>query len=162
MASRYRTLIVLGIAQCFGQTAAPMMVLLGGIVGARLAPDLSWATLPLAVMVLGTACTTVPATLLMARYGRKAGFLVASGYSSTAGLVAALAIYAGNFPLFCVAAFLVGSNSAFIQQFRFAVAESVPADQIAKCLSLLMLAGIVAAFVGPAVASGFSQVAGLP
>ncbi len=162
MASRYRTLIVLGIAQCFGQTAAPMIVLLGGIVGARLAPDLSWATLPLAVMVLGTAFTTVPATLLMARYGRKAGFLVASGYSSTAGLVAALAIYAGNFPLFCVAAFLVGSNSAFIQQFRFAVAESVPADQIAKCLSLLMLAGIVAAFVGPAVASGFSQVAGLP
>ena len=138
------------------------MVLLGGIVGARLAPDLSWATLPLAVMVLGTACTTVPATLLMARYGRKVGFLVASGYSSTSGLVAAVAIYSENFPLFCVAAFLVGSNSAFIQQFRFAVAESVPADQIAKCLSLLMLAGIVAAFVGPAVASGFSQVAGLP
>jgi len=162
VASRYRTLIVLSIAQCFGQTAAPMMVLLGGIVGATLAPDLSWATLPLAVMVLGTACTTVPASLLMARYGRKAGFLVASGYSSTAGLVAALAIYTENFPLFCGAAFLVGSNAAFIQQFRFAVAESVPAEQIAKCLSLLMLSGIFAAFVGPAVASRFSEVAGLP
>jgi len=139
-----------------------MMVLLGGIVGATLAPDLSWATLPLAVMVLGTACTTVPASLLMARYGRKAGFLVASGYSSTAGLVAALAIYTENFPLFCGAALLVGSNAAFIQQFRFAVAESVPAEQIAKCLSLLMLSGIFAAFVGPAVASRFSEVAGLP
>lgn len=162
MPGRYRTLLVLGIAQCFGQTAAPMMVLLGGIVGARLAPDLSWATLPLAVMVVGTAFTTIPATLLMARYGRKLGFLVASGYSSTAGLVAALAIYTESFPLFCCAAFLVGSNAAFIQQFRFAVAESVPPDQIAKCLSFLMLAGIVAAFVGPEVASRFSEVAGLP
>jgi MFS family permease len=38
----------------------------------------------------------------------------------------------------------------------------VPADQIAKCLSLLMMAGIVAAFVGPEVASRFSDVAGLP
>jgi hypothetical protein len=78
-----------------------MMVLLGGIVGARLAPDLSWATLPIAVMVFGTACTTIPASLLMSRFGRKAGFLVASGYSSTAGLVAALAIYTESFPLFC-------------------------------------------------------------
>ena len=67
MAVRYRTLIFLGIAQCFGQTAAPKMVLLGGIVGAKLAPDFSWATLPLALIVLGAACTTVLATMLIAR-----------------------------------------------------------------------------------------------
>ena len=34
---RYRTLIVLGAAQSFGQTAAPILVLLGGIVGAKIA-----------------------------------------------------------------------------------------------------------------------------
>ena len=67
----YRTLIVLLAAQCFGQTAAPVLVLLGGLVGTQIAPSANLATLPLAFMIIGTACTTAPASMLMARVGRK-------------------------------------------------------------------------------------------
>ena len=74
----YRTLIVLLAAQCFGQTAAPVLVLLGGLVGTQIAPSANLATLPLAFMIIGTACTTAPASMLMARIGRKLGFLFAS------------------------------------------------------------------------------------
>ncbi len=66
-----RTLPVLSIAQAFSQTAAPVIVLLGGIVGTRLAPSHDLATLPVAFMIIGTAITTIPAALLMSRIGRK-------------------------------------------------------------------------------------------
>ena len=85
----YRTVLVLAAAQSFGQTATPILVLLGGIVGARIAPDPEWATLPLAIMIIGVASATIPASLLMSRIGRKAGFLIGTGIAILAGLVAA-------------------------------------------------------------------------
>ncbi len=150
---QYRTLGVLMLAQCFAQTAAPVVVLLGGIVGAVLAPSTSLATLPVALMIVGTAATTVPAALLMGRFGRKAGFLLGAGAACASGLVAAHAIHVESFVLFCLATFLVGANNAFVQQYRFAVAESVPSARVAPALSFLMLAGVVAAVLGPETAS---------
>jgi len=152
---------VLGAAQSFGQTATPILVLLGGIVGARIAPDPSWATLPLAIMIIGVACATIPASYLMSRFGRKAGFLIGTGVAILAGLVAAWSVDRGLFFVFCLAAFLTGNYAAFMQQFRFAVAESVATEEVPKCLSFLMLAGIVAAIVGPEVGNRFSHTEGL-
>ncbi|MEC7379542.1 MAG: MFS transporter [Pseudomonadota bacterium] len=158
----YRTLIVLLAAQCFGQTAAPVLVLLGGLVGTQIAPSANLATLPLAFMIIGTACTTAPASMLMARVGRKLGFLSASLLSIFASLLAAWAVHQQSFSFFCLAAFLIGSYIAFLQQYRFAVAESVAMEEVPKCLSILMLAGIVAALLGPEVALQYSSVDGLP
>lgn len=147
-----RTLIVLTLAQSFARCGAPIVVLLGGIVGAAIAPRPSLATLPVALMIVGTAVTTVPAALFMGRFGRKLGFMGAAGYACAAGLIAAWAIRHGNFSVFCFATFLVGSHNAFIQQYRFAVAEAVPPERIGPAVSILMLAGVVAAFLGPEIA----------
>jgi len=158
----YRTLIVLTLAQCFGQTAAPILVLLGGIVGAQIAPSLDWATLPIAIQISGIASATIPASYLMSKIGRKAGFLAGTALATFAALFAAWGIYQQSFALFCIASFLIGNYIAFLQQFRFAVADSVPNEQIPKCLSFLMLAGIVAALLGPEVGRRFSVIEGLP
>ena len=158
----YRTLIVLTLAQCFGQTAAPILVLLGGIVGAQIAPSLDWATLPIAIQIIGIASATIPASYLMSKVGRKAGFLGGTALAIFAALFAAWGIFQQSFALFCIASFFIGNYIAFLQQFRFAVAESVPKQQIPKCLSFLMLAGIVAALLGPEVGRRFSVIEGLP
>ncbi|MBL4728528.1 MAG: MFS transporter [Gammaproteobacteria bacterium] len=158
----YRTLIVLTCAQCFGQTAAPILVLLGGIVGAQIAPSIDWATLPIAIQISGIASATIPASYLMSKVGRKAGFLTGTALAIFAALFAAWGIYQQSFTLFCIASFLIGNYIAFLQQFRFAVADSVPNEQIPKCLSFLMLAGIVAALLGPEVGRRFSVIEGLP
>ena len=158
----YRTLIVLTFAQCFGQTAAPILVLLGGIVGAQIAPSMDWATLPIAIQITGIASATIPASYLMSKVGRKAGFLAGTALAIFAALFAAWGIYQQSFTLFCIASFLIGNYIAFLQQFRFAVADSVPNEQIPKCLSFLMLAGIVAALLGPEVGRRFSVIEGLP
>ena len=140
-----RTLPVLSIARAFSQTAAPVIVLLGGIVGTRLAPSPDLVTLPVAFMIIGTAVTTIPAALLMSRIGRKNGFMLSALAATLAGVLAAYAISQSNFWLFCASTMIIGGNNAFVQQYRFAVAESVAPDQVGKSLSILMLAGVVAA-----------------
>jgi MFS family permease len=158
----FKTLMVLTLAQSFGQTAAPILVLLGGIVGTQIAPSPDLATLPIAVQVIGIASAAIPASLLMSRVGRRTGFLAATVLAIAASLLAARAIYLESFVLFVVACFLIGNYIAFLQQFRFAVAESVPVELVPKCLSILMLSGIVAALLGPEVGRRFSTVDGLP
>ena len=158
----YRTLFVLTLAQCFGQTTAPILVLLGGIVGAQIAPSIDWATLPIAIQIAGIASATIPASYLMSKVGRKTGFLVCTALAIFAALFAAWGVYKQSFAIFCIASFLIGNYIAFLQQFRFAVADSVPNQKIPICLSFLMLAGIVAAILGPEVGQRFSVIEGLP
>ena len=148
-----RTLMVLTAAASVAQTGAPIVVLLGGIVGASMAPVPGLATLPIALMIVGTAMSTIPASFLMRRVGRKVGFIFAAAYAAGGGGLAALAIINDWFWMLCVATFLVGSHNAFVQQYRFAVAESAPPDRLGRSLSILMLAGVGAAYIGPKMAT---------
>lgn len=132
-----------------GTAGAPAMVLLGGIIGSALAPHPSWATLPVAAMVVGVAVFTVPAALLMKKIGRRPGFMVASAVTGLACLGGVYAIHVGSFIQFCLVAFFVGGNLAFVQQYRFAAAESVDVAQVSKAISIVLLGGIAAAFIGP-------------
>ncbi len=125
---------MLFFAQCFGQTAAPILVLLGGIIGTRIAPSPDLATLPLAFMIMGIASATIPASMLMANFGRKVGFIGGTCWAILASLLAAWSVQQSSFYLFCFASFLIGNYAAFLQQFRFAVAESVPVDEVPKSL----------------------------
>ncbi|MFT4852713.1 MAG: putative MFS family arabinose efflux permease [Candidatus Pseudothioglobus sp.] len=148
----FRNLGALTLAQVFAQCAPPMVILLGGIVGARLTSNPSLATLPIAFMICGTALSSIPAAMLMSRFGRKRGFIGSAMSATLAGVLAAYAISIEHFWLFCLATLLVGSNNAFVQQYRFAVAESVPAEKVAQSISVLMIAGVFAAWLGPEVA----------
>lgn len=145
----YHTLIILFFAQALAMTGPPMVILLGGIIGSDLAPSAGLITLPIALMIIGTATTSIPAALFMGRFGRKTGFLTGASYAFIASLLAVFAIHESNFWLFCFATFLIGSNNAFVQQYRFAVAESVPPNKVSKSLSILMLSGVIAAYAGP-------------
>ena len=100
-----RTLITLTLAQSFAACGGPIVVLLGGIIGTQIAPRPALATLPIALMIVGTALTTVPAALFMGRFGRKVGFMCGAGYACGAGLLAIWAVVHGNFWVFCVATF---------------------------------------------------------
>ncbi|MAK93046.1 MAG: MFS transporter, partial [Gammaproteobacteria bacterium] len=94
--------------------------------------------------------------------GRRAGFLGATALGIAAALLAALAVSRQSFLLFVLAAYSIGVYIAFMQQFRFAVAESVTADRVPRSLSIFMLAGIVSALLGPEVGRRFSDLEGLP
>lgn len=135
-----------------GMSGAPAVTLLGGIIGASFAPHASWATLPVATMVLGMAACTVPAALFMKKIGRRPGFMIASVVTGIACSGGIYAIKVESFTLFCLVAMFVGGNMAFVQQYRFAAAESVEPPDVSKAVSFVLVGGIAAAFIGPELA----------
>jgi predicted MFS family arabinose efflux permease len=135
-----------------GLSGAPVIVLLGGIIGVELAPSPAWSTLPIAMMVMGTALFTIPAALLMRVIGRRYGYMTGSMAAAGACGLGVYAINAQSFLLFNGAAFFIGANLAFVQQYRFGAAESVPSEKVSQAVSLVLLGGVAAAFIGPELA----------
>ncbi|WP_157954365.1 MFS transporter [Saccharospirillum mangrovi] len=144
-----RNLWVLIATQAFSMSAVPMVVLIGGLVGAQLAPDPQLATLPVAVLILATALSTLPASLLMRKVGRRLGFLTGNAVSITGCLLGFVALNQASFPLFLITSACLGFNMACINQYRFAAMESVTAERQGQAISWLLLGGIFAAIVGP-------------
>ncbi len=148
-----RNVLVLALAQALGLSGVTMTLLVAGIVGVRLAPDPSWATLPNALLIVGGAVSAIPAALLMQRIGRRAGFSLAACVAGLGAFSTAYFIHTENFILFCVSMLLLGVNMAFVQQYRFGAIESVPLDQAGKAVSRVLLGGIVAGLLGPEIAT---------
>jgi predicted MFS family arabinose efflux permease len=51
--------------------------------------------------------------------------------------------------LFCTALAFAGVSAAFVQQYRFAAADSVPADLKPRAISFVLLGGVATGFLGP-------------
>lgn len=144
-----RNLWVLIATQAFSMSAVPMVVLIGGLVGAQLAPEPQLATLPVAVLVLATALSTLPASMLMRKVGRRLGFLTGNIISILGCLLGYVALNQASFALLLVTTACLGFNMACINQYRFAAMESVSSDRQGQAISWLLLGGIFAAIVGP-------------
>ncbi len=143
--------LVLALTQIFANSAPPVVTMLGGIIGADLAPSPSLATLPATLMVVGIGLNSIPAALIMKKIGRKSGFLASFAVATLAIFFAAYSIWIKSFPLFCLSLIFVGGNIAFVSQFRFAAAESVSPQNAGKAISFVLLGGIVASYLGPEV-----------
>ncbi|MEX2496460.1 MAG: MFS transporter [Woeseia sp.] len=146
---RVRNILLLTICQLISATGSIVLVTLGGIIGTKLSDDPAFATLPISVMVVSVASTTIPASMLMRAIGRRRSFALASVSSFLAMLLAAYALLSSSFPWFVVAAALFGINLAFTQQYRFAAAESVEPAFAARAISFVLLGAIGGALIGP-------------
>jgi len=149
-----RNTVVLFLAQSMFVSGTVLMVTIGGIVGAALAPTATLATLPMSLMVVGTALATIPASMTMQRFGRRAGFLLAVGIAMSGCLLGLWALDVAGFVEFSLAAFLIGSSLGFGQQFRFAAAESVAPERVSHAVSFILVGSIGGALLGPALAAG--------
>jgi MFS family permease len=143
---------ILTTAQALMLSVSSMVVFVGGLVGAKLAPVENLATLPVASVVVGTAVSIPPVTLLMNTIGRRRSFFIIGMYSVLVALLAGYSIYISNFYLFVVSTFLFGTTYACVMQFRFASMESVGEQLIPKAASMVLVGGIAAAFLGPEIA----------
>ena len=148
-----KNLYLLTLSQIFSFTAAPVTVFLSGIVGSKISPIQSLSTLPISVSIIGIASGAIIATKLMSLIGRKAGFIIASLVSSAVSILAAFSIMEQNFVMYCIANFFIGIGMAFTHQYRFAAAESVEKSKAPKAISIILLGGIVSAFLGPSLAN---------
>lgn len=145
----HRQVLLLAIAQALFQTVSVLVMTVGGLAGAQISPRPELATLPIAAMFLGTAITTFPASHLMARAGRRAGFLVGTGLGVAGGLIAAAGIWLAQLYLLALGTMLVGAYQAFAQFYRFAASEVADDAFRPRAISFVMAGGIVAALLGP-------------
>jgi len=143
-----KNLGLLTISQVFGFTANIITVFLSGIVGSQITSIKSLSTMPTALSVVGTAIFTILAAKIMGKIGRRLGFIFGALVSSATCLLAVFAIGQQNFILFCISCLILGMGAAFNHQYRFAAAESVEKEKAPRAISILMLAGVVAAFLG--------------
>lgn len=144
-----RNILTLTACQLISATGAIIMVTLGGIIGTKLSPDPTLATLPVSIMVLCMAATTVPATVLMRRIGRRKGFALASLSAVASTVLAGVALNLGSFTVFILAGATFGINMAFTQQYRYAAAESVEPAHSPQAISYVLLGAIGGALLGP-------------
>ncbi|MDB4232602.1 MFS transporter [Candidatus Pelagibacter sp.] len=144
-----KNLWLLILSQIFAFTAAPVTVFLSGIIGSQFSPVKFLATLPMALSIVGIAIFAIFAAKIMSIIGRRAGFMFASVGSSLSSLLAAYSIINESFILFNFSCFLLGAGVAFSHQYRFAAVETVKKDMAPKAISIILLAGIGSAFIGP-------------
>ena len=144
-----RNVVVLMLCQILAFTASFSLMFVGGIIGAELSNSEGLATLPIAAMVIGTAIGIAPIIMLMKKYGRKPIFVTTALLGVGASLLIVFALNQKSFNYFCAGSALLGVFLASVQQYRFAAMESVTLDKAPTAASLLLLAGVAAAFIGP-------------
>ena len=139
------------LSGCFALavTGTVILVTVTALVGYQLADDKSLATLPAALMWLGTAAATAPASFLMRRIGRRPGFMVGAVIGIAGAGLAALGVFVESFVLLCIGIALIGAYNGFNYYFRFAAPEAAPDAYRSRAISLVLAGGVAAAVVGP-------------
>lgn len=152
----------LTLAQSFAACSSIILMTFGGIVGTEMAPTPALATLPLSMSILGLAAMSIPAALLMQRFGRKPAFIGSAVALAISSLLCAYSILHLKFSLFCISGLLIGCNMAFVQQYRFAAIEFVGRSETGRATSTVMIGTLIAAFVGPTLAGAVSELGDWP
>src|SRR6266545_2233859 len=77
----------LAAAQALTGANSAVIFATGSIVGATLAPSISFATVPLSMYVLGLAAGTLPTGAISRAYGRRTAFIIGTGCGVLTGLL---------------------------------------------------------------------------
>ena len=144
-----RNVALLAGCQALLVTGNVLLVSVLALIGNQLADQPALATLPVAVQFLGTMLAAYPASLLMKRIGRRAGFWLANGLGISGALVCLWALKLQALPLFCIGAALVGACIGICQMYRFAAVDVSDEAHKHRAISLVMGGGLVAALLGP-------------
>ncbi len=147
-----KNVLLLAVCQALAMSGSSMLAAVAALAGFMIAEDKSLATLPVACQFLGTMLSTIPASLIMRRIGRRAGFSIGQTIGMCGAMIAGFAIFDINFPLFVAGSFLIGVHNAFWQYYRFAAADTASEAFRARSISYVLAGGVAAAIIGPEVA----------
>lgn len=148
-----RNIMILSLCVALSASAMSLIFTVAAVIGFSLASDKSLSTLPVAFMMIAMMAMTAPSAVIMAKMGRKFGFWMGATVAILGAVSGMGAVYYSNFWLLCIACACIGAGNAVAMQYRFAAAESAPAEFRARAISYTMLGGLASAFIGPNLAS---------
>ncbi|RVU32251.1 MFS transporter [Neptunomonas marina] len=147
-----RSVVLLSLCQALLGTGNILLVAVTGLIGQSLAPSSSMITLPVAMQFVGLMLATIPASLIMQKIGRRNGFYLGNSIGIGGAVLASMALMSEQFYLFCVGTLCLGVGIGFGTLYRFAAVEACEPAQKNRAISLVMLGGVLAALIGPALA----------
>ena len=151
-----RDVLLLSVCQALLATGNAVVITTSALAGQILAPE-GLATMPLFLQFLSIMATALPASLLMKRIGRQAGFSVGAGFAIAAGVLGCFAIIYGLLWLFCLASIAYGVFMGFGMYYRFAAADIADSAFRPRAISYVLAGGVVAAVAGPELAKATSE-----
>jgi MFS family permease len=131
------------------QASTVGQAVMAALIGHSLAEDKSLSTLPVAVQMTATMAASIPAGLVFARLGRRAGFVLGAAAALLGSLTFAAGIWRGSFPIYCLGAVFAGLGFGVGQHYRFAAAEVATPGYRPRAIALVMAGGVLSAALGP-------------
>jgi len=162
LTTSYREIFLLACCQALLLVNGSGLITINGLVGFSLTDIKSLATLGVTTYVLGSALSTFPLSLWMARVGRRRGFMTGALVNILGCAIGMVALWQRSFALYCFATAALGVYNAVGLQYRFAAAEvSAPGDR-AKAIAWVLAGGIVGGFIGPQAVRAASDLFPIP
>ncbi len=152
LATSRQNVLVLALAQGLFTVVMSTMIAEAALLGSRLAGTASVATVPTALQQFVVMLTLFPASLLMQRIGRRAGFTIGALFGVAGVAVATFGILQSSFWIFCAGCALSGINGGFSQFYRFAAVDGSVPEWKSRAISFTLAGGVLAALAGPELA----------
>jgi len=125
----------------------------GAAAGALLALDITGsdalASLPLALLVVGSASTVVPISALSRRAGRRTGLATALAIAAVGAVGVVVAGEVNSFALLLAASLLFGAGNTAVMLARYAAVDLSTPDERGRAIGRVVFATTVGAVVGP-------------
>jgi MFS family permease len=131
------------------QASTVGQAVMAALIGHSLAEDKALSTLPVAIQMTATMAASIPAGMVFARLGRRAGFLLGAAAALLGSLTFAAGVWSGSFALYCLGAVPAGLGFGIGQHYRFAAAEVATPNYRPRAISLVMTGGVLSAALGP-------------
>ena len=141
--------IILALCQALLTSGNILLISVTPLIGKSLAPSHQWITFPIAMQFIGLMAATIPASLIMHRFGRRRGFIMGNVCGITGALLAIFSVANKMFGLFCLSTTLIGVGIGFSTLYRFAAIEVCRPEHKSQAISLIMAGGVLAAVLGP-------------
>ncbi len=155
-----RNVWLLFFCQALNNTSTIAFVSMSAIIGHSIAADPALATLPYALQMLATMLASIPAGVIFSRLGRHTGFMLGTLGTLLGTVLCTLAVWQGNFPLFCAASIPCGLGFGLGQHYRFAASEVAEPARRPRAIALVMAGGVLAALIGPELVKHTKDIAG--
>ena len=142
--------LILFITQSLTSAGFIAAAAINPILGAKLAPARSLATLPTAVHLLSGALSASAWGYIMDRIGRRSGIFSALLIGVLGNGLVLAAIQARSFLLLLVGLMMMGITNSAVMLGRFAAAEVNPPNQRGRAISMVVLGGVIGTFLARA------------
>ena len=159
IATRVRLLAVLFTSAALNRTGFIAVFTVTTLAAEDLLGSVRWSGTATAFGTLGLAVGTTPMAALMARKGRRPGYILGLTIAVGGAALASYGVESASFVVLTAGLFVFGLGSSGDRLGRYAASDIAPVSLRSSAISAIVWAGTVGSVVGPLLLPGASRVA---